>query len=703
MRKKVLAFFKKNPGIEIKAKQLAIKLQIGDDHEYQALKAQLHSLEEDGILGRSGKRFYMITKPEKNITGEFQINKEGYGFVLRPKSTTGDIFISSRHFGTAFHGDIVEVTLFPKKPAKKKHQLLEGQIIKVIKRFHSEIVGKLNKAEEFYYVEPDLPEIHRNIFVTKEHLHGAKIGEVVAVGDIEWDNPKMNPIGKITEKIGKPGTPDVEIISIAREFHLPYKFSSSALTQAGKIKEPKDGAVYPERLDFRNEVVFTIDPDDAKDFDDALSISENEEGNYRIGIHIADVSHYVETGSAIDVDATERGNSVYLVGKVIPMLPEELSNNVCSLVPYKDRLTYSVIAEITPRGKILNYQIAKTVINSKRRYTYDEAQKIIETGEGDFAQEVLKLHKIASIFRNKRMKSGSINFESEEIKFILDPDGKPTGLYKKEMKESNWLVEEFMLLANRLVAESLGAKRRSQDEIPFVYRIHDKPDKDKMKEFARFVKSLGFSFSFSEMPTAKQINDLMASVKGKPEEILVNELAIRSMAKAIYSTTNIGHYGLGFTYYTHFTSPIRRYSDLLVHRITHEYLTTGKKDLYKKEPLEELCDHISICERIAVDAERHSVKRKHVQYMSDFVGHEFDAVISGLTNFGFFVKITETLAEGLVHVRDMYQDYFFFDEKNYLFKGRDTAKTYRLGDKVRVKLIRVLPEKLALDFYLTDN
>ncbi|GMU89240.1 MAG: ribonuclease R [Chlorobiota bacterium] len=699
MKNRIKAFFQRNANSAIKSKQLAMSLDIFTEQDYEALKAFLHQLVEEGFLLREGKRFKYTPKGnEKTVKGEFNIMKDGSGFLFKDRVPGGGYYISSRYFNTAFHGDTVELSVAAKELKGRNRVLMTGQIVNVIERKWKEISGTLSLEGSFYIVKPDIPEIHRNLYIPEALLNGAKPGDRVFVGDIHWTNPKINPEARVIEVVGKGEGVNVDVITLAREFNLPSKFAKKTLEEARAISEEIPAEEIARREDFREKNVFTIDPEDAKDFDDALSLETLPNGNYEIGIHIADVSHYVTQNSALDKDALERGNSVYLVGAVIPMLPEELSNGICSLVPYRDRLTYSVVVEMSPRAKVLNYRIVKTVINSKRRFSYEEAQQVIETGKGDLAGDITILNKIAVALRTKRMKSGSIEFGSDEVKFVLGDDGEVTGVRRKQLQESNKLIEEFMLLANRIVAEHVNKKRRETEIVPYVYRIHDKPDKEKMREFARFVKSLGFLVNFSDSPTPQQLNALMEAVKQKEEEVIVNELAIRSMAKAIYSTENIGHYGLGFVHYAHFTSPIRRYADLLVHRILHYYSENKGKALYQETPLRGICAHISLTERSAVEAERLSVKRKYIEYLKPLVGQDFDGIISGVTGFGFFVKLAESLAEGLVHVRDIEGDYFTFEEKNYRLKGERSGRVYRLGDKVKVKLIRVSPERSNVDF-----
>lgn len=698
MKKEIKSFFKKNPTRGFKTKDIARKLDLMSDYEYEELKGMLHKLTDEAFLLKSGKRYKLNTIPATNkVLGSIDINQNGYGFVTPDNKDIGDIFIAARNLGTAFDGDYVEVTLF----AKQKGKNLEGQVTKILKRKKTEIPGILKKSKSFYFITPDDPSIQKDIYIDHSKLKGAKRGDRVVASNISWDDSVRNPEGEIIEVLGKDGSLDADAVALAREFNFSYKFTKECLSEAENIPTEISEKDIQNRVDFRGFNVFTIDPHDAKDFDDALSISVLENGNFKVGIHIADVGHYVRRGSELDKEALTRGNSVYFVGKVIPMLPEKLSNNICSLVPAKDRLTYSVVAELTSGGKLAGYQIVKTIINSKRRFTYEEAQEIIESGKGDFADDLLLLDKLAKTLRRKRMRSGSFDFATAEIKFELDPDGKPIRILKKEVADSNKLVEEFMLLANKIVASHITASDK-QFVPPFIYRIHDHPDQDKIFEFSRFVKTLGYSFDPNSNSKALQFQRLMKEVKGREEETLINELAIRSMAKAAYSPSNIGHYGLGFKYYSHFTSPIRRYSDLIAHRLLLHYSGNSSKEIYSFTILEDICEHISFCERNAIEAERLSVKLKQIEFLADHLGEEFHAIISGITNFGIFVKITDILAEGLIKIRDLEDDFYVYDEKKYSLIGRRSKKQYRLGDKINVKLVRVDRDKSSLDFIAID-
>jgi ribonuclease R len=567
MRKKVASFFKSNPGSAFKNKEIAKRLDISKAEDYALLKKTLHKLLKDEFLFRKGKRYQINLFPDNNLLrGTFNIHPNGYGFVVPNRKKNNDIYIAERNIGTAFDGDVVEVVLF----AKQKGKNLEGQITKVIERKKKEIIGTLQKSKSFYFITPDDFHLHRDIYIDESNLNSAKKGDKVIVGEILWDTSMLNPEGVVLEVLGKKGTKVPEVLSITRKYNIPYQFSPKVLKECEDIEIQLTDAEIKRRVDFRDDDVFTIDPIDAKDFDDALSVKILENGNLSVGVHIADVSHYVKKDSALDNGAKLRGNSVYLVGEVVPMLPENLSNGICSLVPNKDRLTFTVIFELTKRGKVVNFEFVKSIINSKRRFTYEEVQEIIESGNGDFADEIILLNNLAKALRKKRVKEGSIEFHTPEVVFELDSDGKPINVIRKELKESNMLVEEFMLLANRTVARNFLWPNQSNGK-SFIYRIHDKPDKDKIKEFSRFVKTLGYSFNADAFSDSREIQRLINQVKDSEEDGVINELAIRSMAKAIYSIKNIGHFGLGFKYYTHFTSPIRRYSDLVVHRLVHSY------------------------------------------------------------------------------------------------------------------------------------
>lgn len=696
MKKEIKKYFKQNPGLKVKPRELARKLNLLQGEEYASLKQILYKLSKQGYLSRQGKRYFLAQQFEKEITGVFHLSREGtYGFVIVSDLFEKDIFIPAKHFNTAIHGDTVKVELL----AKQRGKNIEGRITGILERKHEQIIGDLVKRKAAYFVFPDEREIQTDIYIPKEYLNGAVNGDKVVVSDILWESNSLNPEGKIIEVLGKTGTREVEQKLIMKQFSLPHDFPKAVLREAETISDKIPANEISNRLDLRSVNTFTIDPEDARDFDDAVSVRKIENGKYEVGIHIADVSHFVNKGSAIYTEALNRATSVYLVGNVVPMLPEKLSNNVCSLVPKEDRLTYSVIVTLAENGRVLNYKIAKSIINSKRRFTYEDAQQILDTGKGDFSKDLLLLNKLAKILREKRISKGSINFIRPEVKFELSDSGEPLNIVLKKIQESNNLIEEFMLLANQIVAKHID-KISSKDILPFVYRIHDEPEEEKIQEFKRFVGSLGYSFNPRIKNKSVELQRILDEAKGSVEEAVVNEIAIRSMAKAMYSTNNIGHYGLGFKFYSHFTSPIRRLPDLIVHKLLYYYLENGSSESYSVKELEDICNQSSNQERNAISAERLSVKLKQIEYLKNKIGSEFEGIISGVANFGIFIQISENLAEGLIRLRDMEDDYYIFDESHYSIIGKDTGQVYRLGDRVNVKLIRVEEDKQEVDFTL---
>ncbi len=608
---------------------------------------------------------------------------------------------------TALHGDKVAVALFARPVRKRRRDerdRLEGEIVEVLERKTTAMVGTLEESRTAFFVVPDDEHIARDVYVAREDARGARPGDKVVVQLLPWSDPALSPEGVVLEVLGRAGDARVEVLSVARSFNLPMRFPPAVEREAASFPDTIPAQELATRLDLRNIACVTIDPEDAKDFDDAVSYERLSDGLIRLGVHIADVSYYVKEGSALDAEAFQRGTSVYLVNEVIPMLPERLSNDLCSLRPHTDRLTYSVLMDMTDDGTVEHYMIARSVIRSRRRFTYEEVQEILERGKGEFAEMLRPLHKLTQVLTRKRKKAGSIDFDTGEAKFRFDEHGLPSAIIKKVRLDAHRLIEECMLLANKVVAQHIGKVRRNEHAKPFIYRVHDVPDPSRLEDLGNFVKHLGYSLDVKQGVSSLQLQRLLDKVKGTEVENVVNEVALRSMAKAIYSEKNIGHFGLAFKYYTHFTSPIRRYPDLVVHRLLHEYekgvSAARRAELARRLPI--ICRQSSERERLAAEAERESVKVMQVEFMKRHVGDEFEGVIAGVTNFGLFVEINDLLVEGLVRMRDLTDDYYLFDEQRYQLKGRSRGKVYRLGDTVRVQVVSVNPERREIDFRIVD-
>ena len=615
-----------------------------------------------------------------------------------PEDGGTPVFIAERNSGHAMDGDKVKVQLF----AKRKGAEPEGEVVEILESKERTFVGKLQVAKGFAFLITENKTLANDIFIPKDKLKGGKNGDKAIVRIVEWPDEAKNPLGEVIDTLGIAGQNTAEMHAILAEFGLPYKYPSSVEKAADKIPEAISPEEIENREDFRGITTFTIDPKDAKDFDDALSARRLDNGNWEVGVHIADVTHYVKTDGVIDKEAQSRATSVYLVDRTIPMLPERLCNQICSLRPDEEKLCFSAVFELNSDAVVQNSRICRTIIKSDRRFTYEEAQEVIETGEGDYKEEILALNDLAKKLRERRFKSGAINFDRYEVKFEIDEQGKPVRVYFKISKDANKLIEEFMLLANRTVAEFVGRPPKGKTKKTFVYRIHELPDPDKMENFASFIRRFGYKLKTDGTKTdvSKGINSLLDNVQGKPEENLIETVAIRAMQKARYSTENIGHYGLAFEYYTHFTSPIRRYPDMMVHRLLERYLAGGRSVIQKK--YEDLCDHCSSMEQVAANAERASIKYKQVEFMQDKLGMVFDGVISGVTEWGLYVELNENKCEGLVPIRDLDDDYYEFDEKNYCLLGRRKKRQYRLGDPITIKVAQANLERKQLDFQLAE-
>ena len=668
-------------------KSEAQRLLVGD--------IMLELCDEDFII-REGRGKYKLN-PRGGYT-EGTIERHGVKMYLRPDDGGEPIFIPERKTRHGLSGDRAKVYLY----ARRKGQEPEGEVVEILQRSRDTFVGVLDVTPGYAFLILDNRVMNSDIFIPKDKLNGAKNGQKAVVKIISWEERGKSPIGEVVDVLGDKGQNNTEMHAILAEFGLPYSYPADVEAEAAKI----DAGITPDevarRIDLRGVPTMTIDPRDAKDFDDALSIRRLDNGLWEVGVHIADVTHYVRPGSIIEEEAYRRATSVYLVDRTIPMLPEHLSNGICSLRPDEDKLTYSVLFQLDDEAKVHAYNIARTVIRSNRRFTYEEAQQVIETGEGDLRDEVLTLDRLAKKLRERRFANGAIAFERAEVRFELDEQGKPLSVYFKEAKDANKLIEEFMLLANRTVATHIGKPGRGQRAKTFVYRIHDLPDAEKLGNFSDFIKRFGYYVKTNgkKSDVSKSINQLLDNVQGKKEQNLIETLAIRSMAKAAYSTTNIGHYGLAFDYYTHFTSPIRRYPDMMVHRLLARYAEGGRS--VNKEEWEGYCKHSSDMETVAANAERASIKYKQVEFMSAHLGEVFDGVISGVTEWGIYVEITVNKCEGMIPIRDLDDDYYAFDEKNYCLVGRRHHRRYQLGDELRVKIAKTNLDKKQLDFALAE-
>lgn len=700
LRENILSVYRNAPNELFNYKQIAKKLDIKDSPVRQVITEILHVLAKEEILEEVYTGKFRMKSDVCYVTGKVDLTSNGYGFIISNEYEE-DIFVSMKNLNHALQGDLVKVYLF----AQRKKARPEGEVVEILQRARNLFVGTLEISKNFAFLIPNAKQIPFDIFIPLRNLNQGQNGQKAVVKIIEWPSGDKNPIGEVVEILGFPGVHETEMHSILAEFELPNKFTPEVEEAANRLKDQIPDQEYRNRRDFRDQITFTIDPKDAKDFDDALSLKKLDNGNWEVGVHIADVTYYIAPGSILDQEASQRATSVYLVDRVVPMLPEKLSNFICSLRPQEEKLCFSAVFEMDNEAEVINQWFGRTVINSKRRFTYEEAQHIIDTGEGDYKSEILELHYLAQLLRDERFKHGAIGFERDEVRFDIDESGKPLRVYNKEYGESNQLVEEFMLLANKKVAEfcsniiKVPSPRRIGKGTLFVYRVHDQPKIDRLESFATFITKFGYSIrTTSAKKISESLNDLIEKVRGKTEQNLIETLALRCMAKAEYSTDNIGHYGLAFKYYTHFTSPIRRYPDIMVHRLLNYYLSGGEPPV--KEPYDEQCKQSSEMEKRALDAERASIKYKQVEFMSDKIGQVFDGVISGVTEWGFFVELVDNKCEGLVSMRELVDDFYEFDEDNYCIIGKHKHIKYQLGDPVRVEVYRANLPKKQLDFRL---
>ena len=693
----IIGSFRNKPDAAVSAKQLYQKLKLTTHPLKMLCNDIIREMLEDNFLIEPEKGRFKINDKGQILTGTFQRKSNGKNSFI-PDDGGEPIFIAERNSAHAMNNDKVKVAL----SAKRKKQTPEGQVIEILKRANETFVGTLKVSKNYAFLLTESSTLANDIFIPKEKLKGGKNGEKAVVKITEWPEDSKNPFGQVIDILGKAGENTTEMHAILAEYGLPYSYPQAVEAAADKIPAEISPEDYAEREDFRDVVTFTIDPKDAKDFDDALSIRRLRPGIWEVGVHIADVSHYVKEGGSIDKEAVKRATSVYLVDRTVPMLPERLCNFICSLRPDEEKLAYSVIFDMDEKAEVKDYRIRHTVIKSNRRFAYEEAQQIIETGQGDYKEEILELNRLAQFLREKRMAEGSIDFDRTEVKFEIDENGKPTNVYFKESKEANKLIEEFMLLANRTVAEHIGKVPKNRKPKVFPYRIHDLPDPDKLDNLNQFIARFGYKIRTggNKMEVSRSLNRMLNEVKGKKEQNLVETVSIRTMQKAHYSIYNIGHYGLGFDYYTHFTSPIRRYPDLMVHRLLTRYLAGGRSA--QADKYETLCKHGSDMEQLAASAERASIKYKQVEFMSERIGNVYDGVISGVTEWGLYVEINENKCEGMIPIRDLDNDYYEFDEKNYCLIGRRHHQKYSLGDPIRIKVAKTNLAKKQLDFALAE-
>ena len=698
LTKLITDVFEKSDNKALNYKQVASKLNLHDDESRELILQILKEESRKGLLSEPERGKFILKELKTFVTGKVDMTSDGSAYIVTEDEFEEDIFIAPRKLRNALHGDIVKAYVYEKSKGRKK----DGEVVEIIKRAKMEFTGIIKLSERFAFFVPDDRKMLHDIFIPLDGLSGGKDNEKAIARITDWPEDAKNPIGVIIHVLGMQGENNAEMNAILADYGFPLKFPAHVEKEADEISEIITKDEIAKRRDFRNILTFTIDPADAKDFDDAISFKNLDNGNVEVGVHIADVSHYVRSDSALDKEAYERATSVYLVDRVIPMLPEHLSNGLCSLRPNEDKLCFSAVFELDNDANVINEWFGKTIIHSDTRFSYEQAQEVLESKTGKHSDELLKLNELAYILRERKFRHGAISFETTEVKFRLDESGKPLGVYVKERKDAHKLIEDYMLLANKKVAEFIGKKGKGKQKLTFVYRSHDTPKEDALLSFSQFALKFGYKIDISSgRETARSLNFLMADVEGKKEQNVLTQLAIRSMAKAIYTTKKHSHYGLAFDYYTHFTSPIRRYPDVMVHRLLELYLAGGKsvnEEEYEKKSL-----HSSQMEKKAADAERASVKYKQAEYLKDNIGEEFKGIISGLTEWGMYVEIIENKCEGMVRLRDLTDDFYVLDEKNYCIIGQRRKKKFQLGDEVTIMVKKVDLTKRQIDFSLVQK
>ena len=695
LTKLIIDVFEKSENTPLNYKQVASKLNLSDAETRDVISQILKQESKKGILVEVDRGKFILKQLKTYVIGKVDMTADGSAFIMTEDEFENDIFIAPRKVRNALHGDTVKAYVYAKSRGKHK----EGEVVEILQRAKMEFTGIVKLSDKFAFFIPDDRKMLHDIFIPAAEINGAQNGEKAIAQIVDWPEGARNPIGRIKHILGKQGENNTEMTAILAEYGFPLSFPEAVEKEANAIPDEINKDEIAKRRDFRDTLTFTIDPFDAKDFDDAISFKELPNGNIEVGIYIADVSHYVNPGTELDKEAFQRGTSVYLVDRVIPMLPEHLSNGVCSLRPNEDKLCFSAVFELDKEANIHAQWFGRTIIHSDKRFSYEDAQELLETKTGAYSKELLILNGLAYKLRDQKFKHGAISFESAEIKFKLDEYGKPIGVYTKERKDAHKLIEDFMLLANKKVAEFVAKKEKGKQKLTFVYRFHDTPKEDAILGFAQFALKFGYKVdTTSGRETARSLNHLMEDVEGKVEQNVLTNLAIRSMAKAVYTTKRHSHYGLAFDYYTHFTSPIRRYPDVMAHRLLAHYLTNGKS--VNEEEYEKMCLHSSQMEKKAADAERASVKYKQAEYLQDNVGQQYTGIISGLTEWGMYVEIVENKCEGMIRLRDINDDFYVLDEKNYCIIGQRKKKKYQLGDEVLILVKKVDLSKRQIDFSL---